>query len=301
MIDIYGFFYVDDAPERSLNFRESTESERLSVYLKNAGLLTNSLLFHGIKFTLLTNNKDRIAAIARSAQVEIDIRQVPIALQVPSGTRFRSAHFKIDALRYFATRDSRYSVLLDIDVVCLRPIPEELLLNAKLKRPMLFDISYAERQAFGGERLRRDLELISMQKGEGRWYGGEFIAGPSCFFQDLVCRIESMFERYIEVIPKLHHVGDEAIVSAAISAMHLDGLVFSEAGSVGVIERYWNARTLHCQASFEAFEGSFLLHLPADKAFLAASCMNPFPGGVKFLDSYKRERRLYRRLLRKLR
>ena len=51
-----------------------------------------------------------------------------------------------------------------------------------------------------------------------------------------------------------------------------DGNVYiADAGTLGIIGRYWSVNVLHPQKPFDYYKNCFLLHLPADKRFLSDS------------------------------
>ena len=64
-------------------------------------------------------------------------------------------------------------------------------------------------------------------------------------------------------------MGDEAYTSAALERLSRKGWYIADAGTIGIVGRYWNANVLHPQKSFDYFKNLFLLHLPADKRFLS--------------------------------
>lgn len=99
--------------------------------------------------------------------------------------------------------------------------------------------------------------------------GGEFICGTPGFFAILSAEIDKIYDNYLNVIRQIHHVGDEAVTSAALEIMRRKGIYVADAGTLGIVGRFWSSKTLHPQKPFECFEKCSLLHLPADKHFLA--------------------------------
>ncbi len=92
--------------------------------------------------------------------------------------------------------------------------------------------------------------------------------------------------KYEGVIGALHHVGDEAVVSAAINLARLDGLVIVNADCGGGVARWWTARTEAPIRRFREIEDRSLLHLPSDKEFLAAYPRASFDG-ARFVSAYR--------------
>jgi len=130
---------------------------------------------------------------------------------------------------------------------------------------------------------------------EFRWFGGEFLCGHAESFQRLAKSIFRLWPKYIQHINELHHVGDEMLLAAALSDTNL---VVRDAGQLGIVARWWTARTNFRQLPFKAVVGRSILHLPADKRFLAASACAPFYPPT-FLRRFRRVARgkLFRRRL----
>jgi hypothetical protein len=173
-----------------------------------------------------------------------------------------------------------------------------------LQRPLdlpdalsVYDITDQVAPAYGADRILSDLEVVSGLKiAEPHWYGGEFIAGPSEAFASLQKAIEECLPRYVPLIPELHHVGDEMVVSAAIHVARRGGLKVENVGVSGHIVRWWSAATLHRQRGLREIISASLLHLPADKSFLARDSGRQ-AGTQSFLDDYVRMYRMKRSAL----
>jgi hypothetical protein len=84
----------------------------------------------------------------------------------------------------------------------------------------------------------------------------------------LVELIGQIYPNYLSNINSIHHQGDEAITSAAVMLMQKNGNCIADAGTLGIVGRYWNRPIAHPQKPFGWFQQCFLLHLPADKRFL---------------------------------
>jgi hypothetical protein len=265
-IHLYGLLRLDEQQQSSVNLSTRDFSEQLTIYARSAMTLARSLHEHGISFTLLTNRKDLVTARVHAA---LPVEEIPFTTQVPHGTTFYSAHFKLDAFRYLATRAHQYVGLCDLDMICLRDIPTSFQTLIAAKIPLYYDISDQVIPAYGHEVIINNLQSIHGFASEGRWYGGEFISGPPSFFDTLTRTIEEVYPRYIANISLMHHVGDESYTSAALEILRRKLGCLGDAGTLGIVGRFWNAPVKHHQMPFDYFSKCFLLHLPADKPFLA--------------------------------
>ena len=93
--------------------------------------------------TVLTNNQSEIvASLNRIGYDNIDVKVFLFSLNVPKRIRFYSAHFKIDAFKYFGTLPGdEYSLLLDSDIVCTHDFSPEYyaLLEERIPTTYFFD------------------------------------------------------------------------------------------------------------------------------------------------------------------
>lgn len=267
---VFGLLHLAESEKTAMNLSTDNFRDQISVYVNNAKALSKSLDLVGISYTLLTNNKSAIQDIvSRGVSTSFDIIEIPFSTEVPAGTRFYSAHFKLDAFKYLATLTDGYYALCDLDMLCINPPPSCLQNLIKNMIPMCYDISDQVIPAYGHEIIISDLSKIANIDSEERWSGGEFIAGPPQFFSDLVKEIDKIYDNYISNVSLLHHVGDEAYTSAALEKLRRKGRYIADAGTIGIVARYWNTSILHPQKSFDYYNQSFLLHLPADKQFLS--------------------------------
>lgn len=287
MIKIYGLLHLNSREYSAVNVKVLSFKDQLLVYIKNALALKNSLQARNIEFTLLTNSKVAIDEQIISLQATLDVVEIPFITDVPSGVRFFSAHFKVDAFRYLATLSENYVGLCDLDMVCLNNIPLVLKNIIESSTPIFYDISDQVIPVFGHEVLVKDLSVLTGLKSEGRWAGGEMIAGPPNFFAELVKVINDIWPIYENNVHKLHHVGDEAVVSAALEIMRKNGHYISDAGSLGIVGRFWSGTVQHQQRPFSYFfNRCFILHLPSDKRFLSRIKYDAFLKQKIFLRSY---------------
>ena len=268
-IIFYGLLHLEKNQSSAMNVLVKSFEEQITIYLKNAISLSNSLKLNKINFILLTNEKELIEKIYPSTKENLNIENIPFKTKVPDGTRFYSAHYKLDAFKYLASQNHAYVGLLDLDMLCLKKIPISLENIIKNKTPLCYDITDQEFPAYGEKPVIDDLSRINRLVSEGRWCGGEFISGPPEFFSLLTKKIDEIYSNYIASLTVAHHIGDEAFTSAAIEIIRKEGIYIGDAGSLGIVGRYWNTKTLHPQKSFNYFKDSFLIHLPADKIFLS--------------------------------
>ncbi len=266
---LYGLLHVCESERSAVNLRASDFRDQIAVYVGCASTLARSLRRQGLEFTLLTNDADYLKSASELAG-SLHIEEIVFRTEVPSGASFYSAHFKLDVFRYLSEVDHPYVAFCDLDMVCTREMPADVAREVTLGRPMCYDISEQVTPAYGAAVIASDLQYLHGHASEGRWYGGEFIAGPPDFFRTLFSAVSSVYDGYVENIHRLHHVGDEAVTSAALELMRRDGIQLVDAGSLGCVGRYWNSDVRHDQKDVSCYLDRFLLHLPADKRFLAS-------------------------------
>lgn len=269
-IAMYGLLHLAEGESSAENFAIKDFDQQVSLYVRCATTLANSLRTVGVEFTLLTNQSATLASIAQSIGSGLPIVDIPCRTIVPHGARFFSAHFKLDAFRYLASLNADYVCLCDLDMVCINPMPRCLSNNIELRIPMCYDISDQVIPAYGHDVIIRDLETLHGSRSEGRWCGGEFLSGAPAFFERLCEVVDKVYDNYLKSIGTLHHVGDEAVTSAALELLRRAGTCVADVGTLGIVGRYWNSETLHLQKSPDYYQGCFLLHAPADKQFLAS-------------------------------
>lgn len=298
----FGLLHICESEQTSVNITHRSFEEQISIYCNNAITLAKSLRNQNLDFTLLTNNRYFITQCVPSITEHLKISEIPFKTRVPSGIKFYSAHFKVDAFHYLSTLKAEYVVLCDLDMICINNIPNSFLNVIKNSIPLCYDISNQVIPAYGHNVILEDLKAIHGYDSSGHWIGGEFLSGNPDFFHKLVSQIDILFDNYIKSIPNTHHVGDEAITSAAIEVLRRNGIYIGDAGSIGIVNRYWNAFVHNPQNPFKYFEKSFLLHLPADKKFLSKLAIHDVDN-KKFVYLYKKEiqRKNIGKLIRKCR
>jgi hypothetical protein len=267
----FGLLYVDDTQTKNANIRGG--GDQLDIYLRCAVLCAKSLAYHGYRFRLATNVKHRIERRIEQLRLpKLDVFEQEFSLNVPANIQFRAAHFKLELYRCLGTRQfGQHIAVIDIDSVMVSPIEVPPLLPGTI---ILYDITKQIVEEYGDDRVRLDLERVSgVHPSEWRWFGGEFLLGHADSFKMLGESIVRLWPKYIEYVHELHHVGDEMIVSAAMLGA---GLKLLEAGECGFVARWWTARTNFKQSAFDAAAKRSILHLPADKTFLADRGDSPF-------------------------
>lgn len=260
--------------------------EQINRYFSCAKQLHRSLKAAGIELIVITNDKTFLQQL-NNDKYEIEILQLQFTLEVPSGVKFYSAHFKIEVYNYLSSCNEEYIGLIDCDMVCVNDIPRGFQNCIDFKVPLYYDITDQVTPAYGEDRIISDKEKLSKTKSIGLWAGGEFIAGPPHFFKKLYIEIESIKEIYFKSFNSFQHQGDEMLTSVAIEKMMLTSDVrIMDAGVLSIIARYWSPKTLHVQKSIEAYSNHFLLHLPSDKKFITSLKKNELKGKF-FFKNYK--------------
>ena len=297
-IIFYGLLHLAPTERSVANVSVKNFDEQLLIYVECALTLSNSMRSKGLKFVLLTNRRQRILEIVNSLGQRLDVEEIPFTTEVPTGISFYSDHHKIDCYRYFSKMKNTYAFLIDLDIICLRQLPLSLKQTIEAGLLIAYDISDQVIPAHGADKIRSDLEIIHGVNSEGRWYGGEFIGATPPLYKKLVDAIESIYLNYMRNTTLKHHSGVEPLTSAAIELLKLNAIQTVDAGSLGIIGRYWNSRTMHPQKPLKYFLGSFLLHVPSDKKFLAKLSRKSPMVTERFIGFYRSNQRrsyLFRR------
>lgn len=277
-LSVYGLLYVDPANSRHVNINGRQDS--IDVYLLCAANCSRSFRRQGVAFKVITNNRQLLTAhLAHLDISDLEIAEHHFTLAVPPRVPFFSAHFKLELCDAFASGEyGEYVALIDIDTLLLRRLPAS-------EHLAVYDISDQVFPRYGQDVVIRDLEIIAGQPlANGRWYGGEFLMGNSNQFGRLASLINFCWPRYLENIATVHHLGDEMVLSAALNLYsEKDRLV--DYGAEGNVARWWSSRTYNQQAPFSDVRNTALLHLPADKLFLARYNAGQ-PATRTLLDAY---------------
>ncbi|PNG25372.1 hypothetical protein [Methylocella silvestris] len=282
---LYGLLHVADAVGAHANL-SAKSGDPIDIYLKCAALCAASVATAGGSFALITNHAARLAARCKALGLDhLQLREYRFVWPVPEGVAFYSAHYKLELIEAFATGAFGVRVgLIDVDTVLQKAFDLPDIAEGALA---IYDITDIERASYGTDRIRQDIETVAGKSfPDARWYGGEFIIGDPRAFATLARAVKSCWGNYTQAIGKLHHVGDEAVVSAAINLARLEGFATVNADRGGGVARWWTARTEAPVRRFREIENRSLLHLPSDKEFLAAYPCAGFDG-ARFVSAYR--------------
>jgi hypothetical protein len=288
----YGLLHINTGEKSTANGSSKKFEHQIETYIMNAVNLAHSLASKGIEFILLTNQPatidcylDRMSAVDR-----LQVKQIDFATQVPTGTSFYSAHFKIDMFKYLGSLPAdRYVGAIDLDTIAIGEISPCFQNSIRAKIPIVYEIADQVIPVFGRDRILQDLQKLLPSIREVRWSGGEFMTGTPDFFSSLAAEIDKIYDRYIRTIDSLHHQGDEMLTNAALAALRHQGqFQIADGGDLGIVGRFWSYPPKHPQPSFRNFEHLFLLHLPSDKQFLARLDPEDARCRDRFLDRYHR-------------
>lgn len=294
LLRFYSLLYVDESHSRHTNLAPHGRSAT-DVYLECGIGLANSFAYHGVDFAIITNNKSFVSERLAALGGKIETIEHVFDRDVPAGAAFYAAHFKLDLLRAFGTGIYGSTiVLIDIDTILLRPMVMPVAPQGSL---FVYDIADQVSPVNRDTLILRDLAVIGgPQKARAYWYGGEFIGGDVQAFERLSGVVSALWPAYRAHYRELSHVGDEMIVTAALGCLSVGGVPLLDVGPAGLVARWWTARTGCIQKPFEAIAGACLLHLPADKPFLAEQSRKVF-NPKRFLSDYRQyaARKLRRR------
>lgn len=273
-VEFFGLLHLNENESSSVNLKEKNFNKKIEIYLKNAMALSNSIANIGEQLTLITNKSEKIESMLKNIKGNhsLNLKQLDFEMNVPKGLRFYSAHYKIEVFKYLSNLNNEYSIFCDLDMIAIQDkLPKPLLNCINSGIPLCYDITDNDYSYYGHEKIINTIDLVLGSSGSsGHWYGGEFLAGPPTFFKEISKVTDKLTENYINNIDNLHHLGDEAITTAAIELLKKNGVYIEDAGKNGIVGRYWNSRTRYSQPNFSYYQNCFLLHLPADKDFLAA-------------------------------
>jgi hypothetical protein len=283
-VQLFSLFYVDDKHSSHANL-ESGEASPVDVYLQCGTGLASSCRHWGIPYKIITNRKDFLDSRLAYLGGAVETVEQTFDRAVPEGIPFYSAHYKLDVVRAFgAGRYGAAAGLVDIDAVMagrlnLPPLNDRTL--------VVYDITEQVRPAYGDDVILSDLKLIGGPGAERPyWYGGELIVGAPGAFSRLSAAIDDLWPAYCSHWRELHHAGDEMIVTPALERLRREGTTLIDAGRAGIIARWWSVRTGHVQKPFDAISSASILHLPADKLFLAERSKQQSDAG-RFVQEYR--------------
>lgn len=272
------------------------------VYIGCASNLIASCSRHGVHVEILTNQPGYVNAQLRRLGAPESAIGTSFSRDVPKNIPFYAAHFKLDAIRRLASGEfGDYVSLIDNDVVML-DLPKVDLAFWTNSRLFVYDISTTVLEEYGEDLVQSDLRRVAAANLQStNWFGGEFIAGSSCAFSKLSERLELLWPTYKALTRTLHHVGDEMIVSAALNELIDEQKIqVIDVGDAPYcwISRWFSTRSRFRQMPLSVHLRSSMLHLPADKRFIAGSLTRPFEP-ERFISKYRKHVRR-KLLLRKI-
>jgi hypothetical protein len=248
----------------------STSKDPLS-YARQAVCLNKTLLHAGMpRLNIFTNTPDLVLSCFSNVPVEKRpaIHKIIATFNVPRNIEFYGAHYKLDLLEQVADiiPPDTLLVLLDTDIVAIRPLDAELLCRCAATGVGAFDISDQVFPAYGSTRVIADLEIVADQPlANPRWYGGECLVATPAFLRRLVPRARAHCARYLSEISRLAHHGDEAFVSAALNTLADEGQQIVEIGAYQAVGRHWAGNT---HRDLRWFQHCCFVHLPDGKALI---------------------------------
>lgn len=284
-VPAFGILHVADDVQHPVNLDRSVRSP-MDTYLQCAALCARSFAAQGTTFTLVTNAPGALRVRAGQLGLfDLAILGHDFRWRIPAGIRFHSAHYKLELIEVIGRGEfGPVALLVDIDTVLLRPFA----LPPLPRHGMLaYDIGH-EIFVHANWPVADDMEAVAGRSlATPRWWGGEFLAGSSESFARLAATIAQHWDRYLGLVDRLHHVGDEMLISVALNILAEDGFPVLEAGRQGGILRWWSARTTFLQPRLRDVADRSLWHLPADKPFLADQLRKPF-SPTHFRAEYRR-------------
>ncbi len=287
---VYSLLFLDDQHNNNQNM---SAKSALVIYLGCASLAASSALKAGIDFTVLTNNVPKLLDAVREAGIPpFQVREITFALNIPKGVRYYQAHYKISVMKSFSTGDfGPHPTLIDSDIF----IRQDFTDKCALHELVAYDVSHK------ASHLSHDMSImIPPAAGQRQWWaGGEFISGTPAAFATLSKAIDELLPRYVDNVASFIHVSDETPVSAALNKLTNQNFPIAEAGKeLNIIGRWHSSRTIIPQEKLSELWKRDVVHLPADKVFLA-SLASKSPTPEAFLEEYKKyaKKKLFSRSL----
>lgn len=278
-VKFYSLLYVSKKANDGAYLQRLAPQKRIELYLRMAIRLARSVHARfGAPLNLITNDLQELTAlferIAGPKDVGVlNIQEIQfVSSGIPEGARYFSATHKVMLFDYFS-KQAEYSVLLDLDMICLNGESEPFATYVEHEIPLIYDISEQVFPAHGYTRIYEDLQKFGEVDWRFRWYGGEFIAGPAKFFKELSERANFALSRYTEVFATLHHQGDEMITTFCLNQMRESGShnMPLDLSGPDIVRRHHGKATLHDERRFRKTSKISFLHLPTAKALLASN------------------------------
>lgn len=283
-MDVFGLLYVNPDPERHLNLRNRRE-DPLDVYLKCAINSGRSFVHFGNSYTLITNNFEALRIRAEVLELGMPpLTQLEFSLEIPKGLTFASSHRRFEVYKAFGEgRFGPRPILADLDTELIRPLPPGLDEPGAIHALDLTSVVFAKADRNTTKVLA---SITGAEPSIAIWAGGELMAADAGQYSKIAHIINCYWERYLSLARQgATHLSDETLTSVAVSELASCGELVVDAGAEGAVARYWSARTDVPLPSFRCAARAALVHLPADKRFLAARAgRNPDP--ARFIRDY---------------
>ncbi len=293
--------WIDDENHSSPN----NKNKKINSYFRQIELLSNTLrATFDTDLFVFTNNRTKVSAWFSNKQLSLKVIEITPSIMVPAGTRFFSAHYKLDALVAglgLLQEDQDRFILLDTDVIANHKFSDEQTVMISKADLVVYDISDQVFPAYGAAKVIGDIELVAGNSFiDCKWFGGELIAGSKLGLSRLIEKARELLPRYFEHIGKLHHVGDEMFVTASINTLLQEptGLKIVSQNPYRLISRHWSRHTdrplsfhmqhnfIHCPGSKPVLE--FLSVLKTTNTLLICICMKIFQILVLMYQSGRR-------------
>jgi hypothetical protein len=258
---------------------------------------------------VFTNDRETVMKLmaleSPAGKIRLDVVQVEFpAWGLPEGAAFFAAHHKLFLFSHLA-QDAHPNCLLDVDMA----INYDNLQLAKVfdQHPQIdgwvYDISDQVFPARGTQAVQDDLRLLGVDHPFPRWYGGEFLIGTPRLFAYLHEQCQGYLQSYFSLLPRLNHVGDECVVSAALN-QNVQNLALADAGASGLVVRQWTGVTLHVAKPCATLKHCLFWHLPDAKTTLSRfhkhGSLDTLYKDVRRLAVFRRATALPRTLFRRI-
>jgi hypothetical protein len=279
----HGLLYVPDEAEVHANLRPGSRRS-IDVYVRCAALCAHSVRALGYDYRLVTNRPKFVQSTVQELSLRLpEVVGYEFQWEVPPGIAFHSAHFKLELIEAFGRGIFGSEVaLMDLDAVLLSRVPDEA-----SRGLWAFEMTSDITDAYGEQRVRKDLGIAAGRDiKEPRWFGGEYISGDQKAFSVLSAQFPDVWANYKANLHQFHHVGDEMVLAASLLLAEKEGLLVNCASSF--VARWWSARTRTQMSPLKAAAGRSVLHLPADKEFLASYSSAEQFEAKRFLGEYIR-------------
>jgi hypothetical protein len=275
VISIYTAFYFDFASSsHSLypSIKAKSSGERVSSYMDCVLCMFWSARSHYPEANLvfIVNDSSNITSEYRVLFEKLNVQVVELEpASVPSiSVRFKGAFFKLDAVSYIGKAGSGYCMMLDSDaVITSRDNSLEFFIDRGCR--LAYSISKPG-DAFESKSYLHSLfeQLSGEPPGNNcEWVGGEFLAGPPKFFEEVDEIVKKSTESYWKIYSGLRHIGDEVLLSCAVSILAGRGgqnIVLNP----HVVHRYWTRGVVgYGQLHYGLLKEIPILHLPDQKLF----------------------------------